>query len=162
MSEALPVVLYAEDSDDDAFLMQRAFAKAKFPAILTVVPNGLEALNYLAGQGDYADRRAHPSPCLVLLDIKMPHRNGLEVLQWIRARPEFSTIPVVMLTSSSQPPDITRAYHAGADCYVVKPTSLDTFGEFVSDLRPLCAGARTSAGWLKVRGCVPPPTSPPL
>ncbi len=151
------VVLYAEDSEDDAFLMQRAFVKAKFPGRLVVVANGLEAVAYLAGDGRYIDRAVHPSPAFILLDIKMPHMTGLEVLQWIRARDRFGPTPVVVLTSSSQPLDIDAAYAHGADGYLVKPSNLDTFADLVSDLTAACGQPRPPQGELKVRGCVPPP-----
>jgi two-component system response regulator len=153
------VVLYAEDSDDDAFLMRRAFAQAKFPGRLVVVGNGLEALAYLVGEGRYANRAEHPLPAFILLDIKMPHMSGLEVLQWIRARNKFGPMPVVVLTSSSQPLDIAAAYAHGADGYLVKPSNLDIFADLVADLTAACGQPRPPQGNLKVRGCVPAPCS---
>lgn len=153
------VVLYAEDSDDDAFLMRRAFAKAKFPGSLVVVSHGLEATRYLAGEGPYSDRAQHPLPRLILLDIKMPHMSGLEVLQWIRRRDEFRDTPVLMLTSSSQEADITTAYASGADCYLVKPANLDTFRDLVEDILHLCSVPGRAVSPSQVRGCALPPAA---
>ncbi len=155
------VVLYAEDSEDDAFLMRRAFTKAKFSGTLTVAANGLEALNYLGGTGEYANRKEHPLPSLIMLDVKMPHLSGFEVLRWIRARNEFSATPVVMLTSSSQPVDIATAYEDGADGYLVKPSSLDVFADFVADLIAACGHPRPAQGGLKVRGSARLPAATP-
>jgi len=132
------VVLYAEDSDDDAFLMKRTFKKVQFPGSLVVVPDGDEAVNYLAGQGQYADRSPNPQPSLILLDVKMPNRDGLAVLTWIRNSVISSNIPVIMLTSSSQQIDVSTAYETGADCYLVKPANLDRFRDLVEDLMKVC------------------------
>jgi len=154
------VVLYAEDSDDDAFLMRRAFAKAKFSGTLTVVANGLEALSYLLGEGRYINRKKHPLPSLILLDVKMPHMNGLEVLRWIGERGAFRTTPVVMLTSSSQPLDIASAYENGADGYLIKPSSLDAFADLVADLIAACGQPRPAPGALTLRGSARLPAAP--
>lgn len=156
MSAPPLVVLYAEDSEDDAFLMRRAFTKAKFPGSLVVATDGAEARRYLAGEGKYADRAQHPRPCLILLDIKMPHLNGLEVLAWIRGQAEWKDVPVLMLTSSSQEKDLTSAYGTGADSYLLKPTSLDTFRELVEDVMAICTAPERAPGRLKVRGSIPP------
>jgi CheY-like chemotaxis protein len=88
----------------------------------------------------------------------MPHASGLEVLTWIRGRDQFRDTRVVMLTSSSQSSDIAMAYAKGADAYLVKPTSLDRFREFVEDLLQVCAQPRR-AGVLQIRGCVASPAS---
>ncbi len=155
------VVLYAEDSEDDAFLMRRAFTKAKFRGMLTVAANGLEALNYLVGNGQYADRKEHPLPSLILLDVKLPHMSGFEVLRWIRARNAFKITPVVMLTSSSQLVDVATAYENGADGYLVKPSSLDVFAELVADLIAAGGQPRPAQGGLKLNGSVRLPAAPP-
>jgi len=97
-----------------------------------------EAVNYLAGQGQYADRSPNPQPSLILLDVKMPNRDGLAVLTWIRNSVISSNIPVIMLTSSSQQIDVSTAYETGADCYLVKPANLDRFRDLVEDLMKVC------------------------
>ncbi len=114
-------VLYAEDDENDAFLMQRAFRQLAIPNPLEIVADGKLAVEYLRGTGAYADRQQHPMPCLVLLDLNMPGKSGLEVLKWLRAQPAISTLPVVVLTSSNQQTDIHRAYIQGANGYLIKP-----------------------------------------
>ncbi|HKB89147.1 MAG TPA: response regulator [Opitutaceae bacterium] len=153
-------VLYAEDSEDDAFLMQRAFRELKAVIPLVIVPNGREAMAYLAATDDYANRQRNLLPALVLLDVKMPYADGLEVLSWIRAQSRFHDIPVFMLTSSSQRTDIVYAYANGANGYIVKPTDLETFNLTVEDLLAYCEKGSVALGWMTVRGGtpLPPPT----
>ena len=86
------VVLYAEDDENDAFLLANAFKRVGIPHRLVVVDDGRAAIDYLAGEGEYADRAQHPLPRLVLLDLKMPAVTGLEVLQWIKGPPVRATI----------------------------------------------------------------------
>ena len=119
-------VLLAEDDENDVLLMQRAFMKARLANPLQVVRNGEEAIFYLQGNGQYSDRTQFPMPCLVLLDLKMPKRNGFEVLQWIRSQPAIRRLIVVILTASNQTPDINRGYELGANSYLVKPPDMDT------------------------------------
>lgn len=151
------IILYAEDSEDDAFLMRRAFTKAGFPGALIVVGNGLDAMRYLGGEGRYADRSANPLPCVILLDIKMPLVTGLAALAWIRARRELDATPVLMLSSSSQESDIQAAYASGANSYVVKPGSLEVFAAFVNDLAIVCASLPHRQTLTNIHGAVPPP-----
>ena len=125
MNPSKKVILYAEDNDSDAFLIAHAFKKAGIEHRLEVVPNGQTAIQYLAGEGEYADRAQHPLPSLVLLDLNMPGVSGLEVLKWIRTTPSVCTLVAVMLTSSNQDADIHRAYAQGANGYLVKPGSID-------------------------------------
>lgn len=116
-----PAVLIAEDSHDDYFLIQRAFQKAEIQADLRWVKDGTEAKAYFTGEGVFADRAEYPLPVLVLADLKMPRMSGFELLSWVRAQPHLRRIPIVVLTSSSQNPDVNRAYDMGANSYLVKP-----------------------------------------
>ncbi len=122
-------VLLVEDDTADSKLIRRAFDKAQVSARLVRAKDGDDAVAYLDGAGPYIDREEHPSPTLVLLDIKLPRRSGFEVLSWIRrdTRPLRRT-PVVMLTSSRHAVDINRAYELGANAYTVKP---DTHAEMI-------------------------------
>jgi CheY-like chemotaxis protein len=115
-------ILVADDSADDVTLMQRAFRKAGSRAALQFVPDGEAALAYLRGEGEYNDRTQHPFPALLLLDLKMPRKNGLEVLEAIRHDEQLKRLTVVVLTSSHQPRDIDLALELGANSYLVKPT----------------------------------------
>src|SRR5687768_16993926 len=99
-------ILLAEDNENDALLMRHAFKKAGISNPLVRVRDGEEAIDYLAGHGVYADRRAYPFPALLLLDLKMPRRDGFEVLEWIKADPSLRRLPVTVLTSSDQQLDI--------------------------------------------------------
>jgi CheY-like chemotaxis protein len=118
-------ILLAEDDPNDVILMRRAFNRARLANPLKVVPDGEEAIAYLDGQGLYADRDHYPFPLLVLLDLKMPKRNGLEVLEWIRSRPELKDLSVVVLTSSEEQPNIHKAFALGASSYLVKPAEFE-------------------------------------
>jgi CheY-like chemotaxis protein len=120
------VILYAEDEETDAFFVQRAFQQAGITQRLVIVRSGREAIDYLAGKGDYADRTRHPFPSLVLLDLNMPGVSGLEVLKWIRATPALCTLVTLVLTSSNQNIDVRRAYQQGANGYLVKPGDIDS------------------------------------
>src|SRR3954468_12440436 len=95
-----PVILLAEDREDDILLIQKAFAKSTLPYVLRVVRNGEEAVAYLKGEPPYDDRSAFPLPALLLLDLKMPRMDGFEVLEWIRQDPRFFALRVLVLTSS--------------------------------------------------------------
>jgi CheY-like chemotaxis protein len=117
-------VLSAEDEESDAIILRLAFVKAKLPHPLVIVSDGQGAINYLSGNGHYADRSIHPLPALILLDLKMPRMNGFDVLIWLAARPEFKDLPSVMLSSSSDESDIKKARQLGARDYFIKPHGL--------------------------------------
>lgn len=123
----MPIILLADDDPDDVLLIRRALARAKMDHPVHVVNDGQAAVDYLAGTGAYADRARHPFPDLLLLDIKMPRRSGLEVLAWLRAQPVMGRLPVVMLTGSRETADVNRAYELGANSYVVKPGSPEEY-----------------------------------
>jgi CheY-like chemotaxis protein len=114
-------VLYAEDEEDDVFFLQRAFCEAGIANPLVVVSDGDAAMEYLSGTGRYENRAEYPFPCLVLLDLNLPARSGLDVLKWIRGQPAMCGLPVLVLTSSTQEADIQQAYLYGANAYLVKP-----------------------------------------
>lgn len=116
------LILYAEDEENDLLFLNRAFKTARSPHTLRGVPDGEQAIQYLAGDGPFADRIRHPFPALILLDINMPKQSGLEVLQWIRQQPRFKSLPVLVLTSSSRQEDMERARELGADDYLFKPS----------------------------------------
>lgn len=129
-------LLYAEDNPDDSLLVQRAFRKLGQPCSIIAVEDGASALAYLKGEGEFADRQTHPFPTLALLDVKMPRFSGLEVLEWIRQQPEFSSLPVVIFTSSRNVTDVRRAYDLGVNAYLVKSVEYkelqDTLHTFIS------------------------------
>jgi len=118
--EERTTILLAEDDPDDVFLIQAAFAEAAVPYRLAVVNNGEQAIQYLSGDGPYADRTRHPMPFLLLLDLKMPIRTGFEVLDWIRSRPELNRLLVVILTGSGLRTDVWKAEELGTNSYLVK------------------------------------------
>jgi CheY-like chemotaxis protein len=127
-------VLLAEDNSTDALMVQRAFKKANLLNPVQVVDDGDKAVAYLAGDGPYADREKYPLPVLLLLDLKLPRRSGLEVLEWLRQQPAIKRLPVVVLTSSKENADINRAYDLGANSYLVKPVDFDPLLELVKTL----------------------------
>ena len=127
-------ILHVEDDPNDVLLIARAFRKAEVPAQLQVVNDGEQALHYLSGTNSFSERDRFPLPSIVLLDLKLPRKSGIEVLEWIRSRPGFKRIPVVMLTSSKQPVDINRAYELGVNAYLVKPVNFDGLIEMVKTL----------------------------
>lgn len=115
-------VLLVEDDLNDIFLVKRAFKIAQIENPLQVVTDGQEAINYLKGDGKYADREAYPLPKLMVMDIKMPRRTGFEVLEWVKKKDgPLKRIPIVIVSSSDSPSDINRAYELGANAYMVKP-----------------------------------------
>jgi CheY-like chemotaxis protein len=127
-------ILLVEDDRNDILLLQRAFRKANLANPLMVVTDGEEATAYLGGQGQYADRSQFPLPVIVLLDLKLPRRSGLEVLAWLREQPTLRRLPVVVLTASRECADINTAYELGASSYLVKPVAFDNLVEIVKTL----------------------------
>jgi CheY-like chemotaxis protein len=123
----LTVILLVEDLEADVFIIRKSFEKAKLPNPLQVVSDGEQAIAYLKGEGTYANRDEYPLPALILLDLKMPKIDGFEVLQWIRSHPTLRSIPVLVLTSSSQMRDVNRAYELGANSFLVKPHDFENF-----------------------------------
>jgi DNA-binding response OmpR family regulator len=126
----LPILL-VEDDENDVFFFERALKHAEFLNSLRTVRDGREAIAYLSGTGLFSDRDRSPLPCLVVLDLNLPHKHGLEVLQWIRAAAPDPHVPVIVLTSSTSDLDIHAAYKLGANSYLTKPSRPDELVQLV-------------------------------
>jgi two-component system response regulator len=122
-------ILLVEDNPRDAELTIRALKKKNLANNLYHVEDGVEALDFLFGRGQYAGRDVNDPPKVVLLDLKLPRINGLEVLSTLKADERTRTIPVVIVTSSAEDPDVSTAYKLGANSYVIKPVQFDSFIE---------------------------------
>ena len=127
-------ILLVEDNRMDVELTLDAFKEARLANTVTVARNGQEALDYLFGRGEFADRDAHPLPNLVLLDLKLPGIDGFEVLRQLKATPILKRLPVVVLTSSKEEGDRALSYDIGANSYLVKPLSFEGFLEVVAKI----------------------------
>jgi CheY-like chemotaxis protein len=143
-----PTILVVEDEEDSVLLLESAFRKAHFVNPVHRVSHGALAMEYLSNA--IAKDRKVPLPALVLLDLKLPLVSGIDVLKWIRAHPVVHSLIVIVFTSSSEPDDIAAAYRAGANSYLVKPTSLNALTELAVGLR---------AYWLRLNV---PPNEPKL
>ena len=121
MNEDLRPILLVEDEPSDAALIRRAFEKAKVLNRIIHLKNGDEALGYLAGVKEYANRVEFPLPAIILLDLKLPGMTGLQLLEWKRAQEHVRRIPVVVLTTDTEMASINAAYDLGANSYLVKP-----------------------------------------
>ncbi|WP_020471124.1 response regulator [Zavarzinella formosa] len=129
----LKPILLAEDNPKDLELTLVALAKSNLANEVVVVRDGEEALDYLFRRGPY-ENREHGHPAVILLDLKMPKVDGLQVLEQVRADKELRSVPVVMLTSSREEPDLRKSYDMGVNAYVVKPVA---FREFISAIQDL-------------------------
>lgn len=121
----LPVILQVEDRDDDVFLLKRALRTADLEADVRVAVDGQAAIDYLSAP----DKELFPVPYLVLLDLKLPQRMGLDVLEWIRAQPPLRGLIVIVLSSSIHEGDLRRAYELGANAFLVKPSDTNTLAD---------------------------------
>jgi CheY-like chemotaxis protein len=122
----MQTILLADDDENDLYFAQRAFKEAGIQNSLYLAHDGQEAIDILAGTGKYADRNQYPLPCLLILDLKMPRKTGLDVLRWKRQLPIYQSIPAMILSSSAHRYDVELAYRLGANAFVVKPASTET------------------------------------
>jgi CheY-like chemotaxis protein len=127
-------ILFAEDSADDARQTIRALKKSGLTNNLHHVSDGAEALDFIFCKGVYALRSAEVLPKLILLDLKMPKVSGIQVLEKIKSDPAIKKVPVVILTSSREDPDIAKCYDLGANSYIVKPVDSDNFLQSVKNV----------------------------
>ncbi|HYA12150.1 MAG TPA: response regulator [Thermodesulfovibrionales bacterium] len=127
-------ILLVEDNPNDAELAIRALKARNLANKLIWLKDGVEALDFIFAQGQYADRSVEDVPKVVLLDLKLPRVNGLEVLEKIKSDKRTMTIPVVVLTSSSEERDIVTSYNLGVNSYILKPVDFDKFIDAVKDV----------------------------
>lgn len=132
MADLRPILL-VEDNPKDLELTQAALERCQLANALVVTRDGAEAIDYLSRQGAYADRPAG-HPAVVLLDLKLPKIDGLEVLATVKKNPDLRHIPVVMLTSSREEQDVVKSYDLGVNAFVVKPVEFSKFFEAIRDL----------------------------
>lgn len=128
------IILLVEDNPDDELLTIRALEKHNIANEIVVARDGAEALDYLFGRGEFSDKETHHIPQVVLLDLKLPKVDGLEVLKQIRSDERTKLLPVVILTSSSEESDMIRSYRKGANSYVRKPVEFEQFAEAVRQI----------------------------
>ena len=126
------LILLVEDRPDEVELMKQALHQAGITNPLRILSDGAEVIAYFEGRDRFADRGAWPLPILVLLDLKLPKRSGLDIVAWAKQDPRMKRIPVIIVTSSRETSDMEKAYAAGANSYLVKPTS---FREFVETMK---------------------------
>ncbi|HTA83324.1 MAG TPA: response regulator [Bacteroidia bacterium] len=127
-------IMLVEDNPDDAALTIRALKKQNIANKLIHLHDGAEALDFIYGKGNYAGRNIQITPKVILLDLKMPKVNGMEVLETLKSDENTKAIPIVMLTSSAEDPDIERCYQLGANSYIVKPVEFEEFTKAVAGL----------------------------
>jgi two-component system response regulator len=130
----MKTILQVEDDPNDVFLLQQAMKKAGVTNPIQVATDGQQAIHYLKGVGKFANRDKFPMPCLVLLDLKLPHVMGLDVLKWIRQQPGGALL-VVMLTASGEDADIAAAYRLGANGFLVKPNQASKLVEMAKAIK---------------------------
>lgn len=131
MNADLISVLLVEDDPGDVLLIREAFADYKVGNVLSTVSDGVEAMRFVRGEGEYA---GHERPDLVLLDLNLPRKSGAEVLAEIKGDPELSTIPVIVLTTSEAEEDVMRSYKMHANAYITKPVDFDRFKQIVHQI----------------------------
>jgi two-component system response regulator len=127
-------ILLVEDNLQDLELAQRALRKANLTNHIRVARDGAEALEFIFCEGAHAGRRIEDGPKVILLDLKLPKIDGLEVLQRIKSDPRTKTIPVVVLTSSKEQSDVVQSYRLGVNSYIVKPVDFEGFAKAVQEL----------------------------
>jgi len=126
MSNTRPVLLIVEDNEDDIFFIERIFKQLGARCELKFARDGIEAVDYLSGKDKFKDREQYPMPTIILMDLKMPRKNGFEVLEWMQTQGEIKLIPTIVVTSSTLQEDVTKAYRLGANAVMNKPVDKDS------------------------------------
>ena len=128
------VILLAEDDRNDAEIFTHALERSGGDANLQIMRDGEEVIDYLRGQGKFRNRRAHPFPDIILLDLKMPRVNGLELLEWLRKSPQYARIPKIMLSGSGLQADVEQAYKLEVNTYFTKPPQMEKLQALIRSL----------------------------
>jgi CheY-like chemotaxis protein len=136
MNDSIGLILLVEDDQNDAFFLKRALNKARRDSPLQILTDGQQAINFLQGHLEFADRTIYPIPSIILLDLKLPYFSGFQVLEQIKARPDLVGIPVFILTSSAEERDRRRALELGAAGYFVKPPTPEMLVEILKATPP--------------------------
>jgi CheY-like chemotaxis protein len=118
-------ILIVDDDENDIFFVKRAFTEINVHCTFHVLNNGQEAVDYLEGAGEFANREKYAMPMMILMDLNMPIMDGFQVLAWLRSRPGIKVIPTIVFSSSDLPADITRAYELGANSFMTKSVTYD-------------------------------------
>ena len=134
MNHLFPILL-AEDDDNDVLLLERAFKDADIRNPLHVARDGQEAIDWLASAEGFSGRATHPLPCLLILDLKMPGKTGMDVLVWRRRQPVINCVPVIVFSSSAHRYDVEKAYRLGANAFVVKPATNEERAQLSRNLK---------------------------
>jgi CheY-like chemotaxis protein len=127
-------ILLLEDDEHDIFFVRRALERCSTQHRLAAVHDGEEAIAYLRGESDFADRERFPIPNVIMTDLNMPRMNGFQFLKWLREHEECSIIPTIVYTSSNLDVDVQTAYRMGANSYIVKPSDLNRMVEILGTL----------------------------
>lgn len=125
-------MLIAEDDENDALLLERAIRRIDPDATFYIVHDGFEAIQYMKGEGKYANREVYPFPRVLITDLKMPKKNGFELLEWLQKHPDCNVIPKIVVSASNVVSDVVKAYQLGANCYFQKPSTFEELLEFVT------------------------------
>lgn len=128
-------ILHVEDNKEDVYLVKYAFQQVGITNPIQVAMDGQEAMDYLSAAGEFSNRAKFPMPCMVLLDLKLPKKMGLEVLEWIRSQPSLKWLIVIILSASVNENDVRRAYALGANAFLVKPANLAKLTDMCRALR---------------------------
>lgn len=134
MTESEIEILLVEDNPDDLDMTLRALRKAHLANRIQVARDGAEAVDFIFGTGAYAGRKIENVPKVILLDLKLPKVDGIEVLRRVKGDSRTSMVPVVVLTSSKEQPDVRECYHLGVNSYIVKPVNFESFASAVAEL----------------------------
>jgi CheY-like chemotaxis protein len=131
MEKTTFTILIIEDDPNDVLFLRRALKKNDIHNPVQAVCDGAEAIAYLSGKEPYSQRQLYPFPEVIIMDLKMPRMGGLEVLEWLKAHPQFRVIPTLVLSSSKLNSDIAKAYGLGANSYMVKPANFDDLQKMI-------------------------------
>jgi CheY-like chemotaxis protein len=151
VEKGLLTVLHVDDDPNDTALLRAASQKAGVEFELHNVEDGEQAIAYLKGKGEYADRTRFRLPALVLLDLKLPRSTGFEILKWIRNDPSLSSMPIIVLSGSELQDDIRNAYAEGANSYLVKPLGFSALVELIKCINKVWLAANTQQPWVPPR-----------